>query len=494
MPWKVESDKIAGSWSIPLPIVSSRLRRTLLLFLVVLVAASVYGGWTLSRLAPIGSAYAAKMLCSGVFVSGRQPSAVIAEDIQADNTWLLRLVRVRADAQNRRTSATFLGFARREAQFRPGLGCTLAITPIPLVADPAVSPDPRHEQEPLPISAPAANTDRQALNAALAWAFEEPDPQRLRRTRAVVVVHRGQIVAERYAPGFSAHTPLPGWSMTKTAAGALTGMLVGDGRLSLASRGLLAEWRASGDRRADITLENLLRMTDGLEFSERYQDPLSDVVIMLLATGDASGFALHKPLAAAPGATWRYASGTTNVLARVLRRTLTDEELSAFLRRRLFDRLGLHGAVVEPDAAGTPVLSSFMYATAREWGAFGQLLLQDGVWRGERLLPQGWVGYMRTPTPQCDGGAFGAHLWLKVPEAFGGAAAGTAALPADSFHLSGYDAQLVSVVPSRDLVVVRLGLSRLPHTWDHAEFLARVLKAFPTHLATEDTESTEKAR
>ena len=284
-----------------------------------------------------------------------------------------------------------------------------------------MAPDLDPEQAPLPISAQAAATDATALEAALAWAFDEPDPQRLRRTRAVVVVHRGEIVAERYAPGFTANTPLPGWSMTKTAAAALTGILVADKRLALDSRALLNEWRGPGDRRAQITLAHLLRMTDGLEFNEQYDDPLSDVAVMLLGTGDASGFALRKPLATAPSTSWRYSSGTTNVLAGVLRRTLDGRDLSDLVRRRLFDRLGMRHAVLEPDAAGTPVLSSFMHATAREWAAFGQFLLQDGVWHGERLLPSGWVDYMRTPTPQCARGDFGAHLWLKVPQGFGGA-------------------------------------------------------------------------
>lgn len=463
------------------PIVSPRLRRALLLALLLVAAASAYGGWKLYRLAPIGSAYAAKMLCSGVFVAGRQPESVISEDILADNTWLLRLVRPQLDRDNRRAWATFLGFARREAQFRPGLGCTLALGALAPGSKEGIGADLGPEQGPLPVSAPAAGIETAALESALAWAFEEPDAQRLRRTRAVVVVHRGGIVAERYAPGFTATTPLPGWSMTKTAAAALTGILVQDRRLALDSHALLTEWQGQGDRRAQITLAQLLRMTDGLEFNEQYDDPLSDVVIMLLGTGDASAFALHKPLAATPGTRCRYASGTTNVLASVLRRTLDDRDLSGVVRRRLFDRLGMHHAVLEPDAAGTPVLSSFMHATAREWAAFGQFLLQDGVWQGERILPAGWVGYMRTPTPQCDSGDFGAHLWLKVPQAYGGAQPAAAALPADAFHLSGHEGQVVSVLPSRELVVVRLGLSRQPHTWDQAEFLARVLKAFPRH-------------
>jgi hypothetical protein len=461
-------------------LVSRRQRRLLLLFLLVLVAGSLYGGWRLSRLAPIGSAYAAKMLCSWVFVSGREPASVIAEDILADNTWLLRLVNTQVDADRRRTSATFLGFARRDAQHRPGLGCTLALgARIEAAPHLEVRAVDTAEDSVLPVSAAGRDVDAQALTAALDWAFQEPDPKRLRRTRAVVVAHRGHIIAERYAPGFTADTPMPGWSMTKTVAGALAGVLVGEGRVALDSDALLQEWQAPGDRRADITLEHLLRMTDGLAFHEQYDDPLSDVMLMLLATGDASGFALNQPLAATPGTTWRYANGTSNVLARVLRRSLDDEDLSRFLRHRLFARLGLHHAVLEPDAAGTPVLSSFMHASAREWAAFGQFLLQDGVWQGERILPEGWVERMRTPTPQNIRGDFGAHLWLKVPKTFGGAGAEAAGLPADAFHLSGHEAQLVSVVPSRELVVVRLGLSRLPGTWDHAAFLTRVLKAFP---------------
>jgi CubicO group peptidase (beta-lactamase class C family) len=438
LPRTIESDKI-GVLNAPASIVSPRLRRPFVVVLLLLAAASAYGGWRLYRLAPIGSAYAAKILCSGVFVAGRQPASVIAEDILADNTWLLRLVSAHVDRDSRGTSATFLGFARRDAQFRRGLGCTLAvgagISPDPEVG---VSPNPGPQQSPLPVSARAAGTDARALEAALDWAFAEPDPQRLRRTRAVVVVHRGEIVAERYAPGFTADTPLPGWSMTKTAAAALTGILIADQRLALDSRSLLSEWRDPGDGRAQIKLAHLLRMTDGLAFSEHYNDPLSDVVVMLLGTGDASGFALRKPLAATPGTSWRYSSGTTNVLAAVLRRSLVDKDLSGLVRHRLFERLGL-----------------------------------------DRLLPPGWVDYMRTPTPKSDRADFGAHLWLKVPQGVGGAGPAAAALPGDAFHLSGHEAQVVSVVPSLELVVVRLGLSRLPRTWDHAEFLARVLKAFP---------------
>ena len=458
---------------------SRLLRRSALLLAVALAACLAYGGWMLARLAPIGSAYAAKMLCSGVFVSGREPASVIAEDILADNTALLRLVQVEADRTRQRTSATFLGFARREAQFRPALGCTLAIGM--QISQPSETRAPVADDAtplPLPVGPPEDDVDRQALEAAVDWAFGEPQPERLRRTRAVVVVHRGRIVAERYAAGFTPDTPLPGWSMTKTVAALLTGMLVGNGRISLESRSLVPEWRQPGDRRSELTLDQLLRMTDGLAFDESYDDPLSDVMLMLLATGDAAGFAVNKPLRALPGASWRYANGTTNALARALREVVDARDVSGFLRRSLFDRIGLRHAVLEPDAAGTPVLSSFMHATPREWATVGQFLLQDGVWRGERLVPEGWVRYMRVPTPQCERRDFGAHLWLKVPEPFASVPATPHELPPDAFHLAGHEGQLVSVIESRDLVVVRMGLSRLRYTWDHEAFLARVVQAF----------------
>lgn len=475
MPQRTQSAKMAPPSCHALQPVSRLQRRVLSVLALAALAGLAYGGWMLWRLAPIGSGYAAKMLCSGVFVSGRDPLQVINEDILAGNPSLLRLTAARVDRATMATSATFLGMARREAQFRPGLGCTLALAGS-LRRD-ALPAHTAPTGEALPLAATPAMGDAGGLNGALDWAFAEPDPARLQRTRAVVVVQRGGIIAERYAPGFSAQTPMPGWSMTKTVAGALTGILVGEGRLSLDSRALLPEWRTPNDGRRAITLDQLLRMTDGLRFNERSGDLLSDVVLMLLATGDASGFASAKPLEYAPGLHWRYANGTSNVLARVLRHAVDDRDLSAFVRRALFGRIGLRRAVLEPDATGTPVLSSFMYATAREWAAIGQLLLQDGVWRGVRILPPGWVQYMRTPTPQCPRGDFGAHLWIKVPEPFASISSPPPALPTDAFHLAGHEGQLVSVVPSRQLVVVRLGLTRDRHAWDHEAFLARVLRS-----------------
>ncbi|RQV22198.1 class C beta-lactamase-related serine hydrolase [Burkholderia cenocepacia] len=453
-----------------------------------LVAAIGYTGYMLSRLAPIATGYAAKALCSGVFVSGRPAASVIDVDIMAGVHPLLKLVRPSLDPDHHRAVATFAGFAEREADFRPGLGCTLALgaptgaaaatlpAALPPLPDPPVAPpDP-----PAPAT-PPAGIDARKLQTALDRAFDEPDPARPRRTRAVVVMWRGQVIAERYARGFTADTPLPGWSMTKTVTAALVGTLVARHKLSPDASALLPEWRGRGDPRAAITLDALLRMTSGLQFNEDYDDPLSDVAVMLFTQPDTARFASAKPLAATPGAQWSYSSGTSAIVARVMREALggSDADYLAFPRRALFAPLGMRSAVFEPDASGTLVSASYLYASARDWARFGQLLLQDGVWNGQRLLPEGWVHYLTRATPQSTRQEFGAQLWVKVPEPFNDRDPHARAMPVDAFHAVGHEGQFVSVVPSRELVIVRLGLSRPEAAWNHEAFLARVLDAVP---------------
>jgi CubicO group peptidase (beta-lactamase class C family) len=294
------------------------------------------------------------------------------------------------------------------------------------------------------------------------------------------VLHRGGLLYERYADGFTAQTPMLGWSMTKSVTAALIGILVREGRLSIAQDRLLPEWRGADDPRSQIRLDHLLRMTSGLSFTEDHGDPLEDVALMLFARRDAAGYAVDKPLSAPLGTRWSYSSGTSNILAAIIRGTFsTSADYLAFPRRALFEPLGMHSAVLETDAAGNFLTSSYLYASPHDWARFGQLLLQDGVWQGQRLLPESWVGYMSRLTPQSTRQDFGAHLWVKVPPPFDSLQRPKPALPADAFHAVGHEGQFVSVIPSRQLVVVRLGLSRGAHVWDHDAFLSNLLTAFP---------------
>ncbi len=447
----------------------SRRRRLSVLVLAGILVLAISGvAGVAARLGPIGSGYAAKTVCSGVFVSGRDAHEVFAEDVRADNHPLLGLTSMRVDRARSEVHARFVGLHQRRARYEPGAGCTL---------DPAARPVPA-----MPVlgspAAPLPTAPHPALESLLASALATPGPH----TRALAVMHNGRLLAQAYAPGFGPHTPLPGWSMTKTATAVLAGMAVRSGTLRLDRGHLLPEW--SDDERRDITLEHLLRMTDGLAFDERADNPLSDVVTMLLLEPDAAGFAADKPLQFAPGTTWRYSSGSSNVLMRVVARAsgFTPPASAHFPRTTLFDALGMHSAVIEPDASGLPVGSSFMYADAHDWLRLGQFLLQDGVWEGVRLLPEGWIAYMATPTPVSGERSFGAHVWLRIPTQYADPASVARRLPADAFHAVGHEGQLLTVIPSWELVTLRLGMTRNPHRWDHHGFLADVL----AHLAHGD--------
>jgi len=346
------------------------------------------------------------------------------------------------------------------------------------------SPPPNNRNKPWPEGdAPAdklsPEVSAEKLRKAISEAFAETDLSRPCRTRGVVVVYKGRIIAERYAPGFSQDMPLAGWSMAKSVTNALIGILVGEGKLVLHDPAPVPQWRAPADPRSNITLDQLLRMCSGLDFGEDYANPLQDVTRMLFYSGDVAAFAASKPLKSLPGSSWSYASGTTNIIARLIRQASgeTEDDYFSFPRHALFDRIGMHSAIIEPDAAGTFVGSSFAYATARDWARFGLLYLQDGVWEGKRVLPEGWVQYSVTPALSAPQKEYGAHFWLKVPPPFNSSANPPPSLPADTFHMIGHEGQFVSVVPSRQLVVVRLGLTRQEGNWDHEAFIARIVEA-----------------
>jgi CubicO group peptidase (beta-lactamase class C family) len=265
--------------------------------------------------------------------------------------------------------------------------------------------------------------------------------------------------------------------MTKSVVNALVGVLVKQGKVSLSDSVPIPEWKRASDPRRRITLEQLLHMTSGLQFDEDYGNPLSDVTTMLFGVPDAAAYAAAKPLEAEPGARWSYSSGTTNIIAYAIRQIVGDSDYLEFPRRALFDRLSMTSAVMETDASGTFVGSSFMYATARDWARFGLLYLHDGVWLGERILPEGWVAFTRAPAPATLDRQYGAHFWLRIPEEYR-CGNGSRRLPADAFHANGYEGQFVTVIPSRELVLVRLGLTRYPCAWDHQVFVDLVLRAF----------------
>jgi len=459
------------------------------LFVVVAVVVAAAVGYAIRFAilsAPVGTGYTAKVLCSAVFVSGREPADVMATDLEMMQKWP---VRTEVDDKHRTVTASMAGLFRRTAVYREGLGCTLAVgiggeelrrqtLPEPMPAAPASADFPWPEGE--GVDPPIGGVPG-GIEAALDLAFSEPKPDRPRRTRAVVVVHHGRIIAERYAAGISAETPLVGWSMTKSVINALVGILVGRGELDPQARAPVPEWSLPDDPRHRITLDQLLRMSSGLEFEEIYDaKPYSDVNRMIASVHDAAAFAASKPLEVAPDSRWEYSSGTTNIISRIVRRTVGEEGYWSFPRRELFDRIGITSAVLEPDPSGTFVGSSFSYATARDWARFGLLYLNDGVWSGERILPEGWVDYSTTPTPNnSTWRAYGAQIWLNAESPPGSRRRWLLELPVDAFAFRGYAGQFVVVIPSRDIVVVRLGQARGSSSKSMLGFLPPLLDALP---------------
>jgi CubicO group peptidase (beta-lactamase class C family) len=456
---------------------ASRFRRLLLPSLGIALAGTLgAGAWFASSALPVVTGHKARVLCSGVFVSRRAPASVLA-DLQVDDLSVLRYVDASIDTAAQTVTARALGVERR-AVHREGLGCALALDDLtpPTLPNSAADPGGSHDSRPsLPTAGGDARQPGGPVDVAVARAFEEPDPLHLRRTRAVVVLHGGTVIAERYAAGIGPDTPLAGWSMSKSVLNALAGVLVRQGRLALHAPVPIPEWRRAGDPRSAITVDHLLRMSSGLRFEEDQDDRRSDVMRMLFGVGDIAPFVTGRDTAFAPGSHWAYSNAGSNVIAVAVRHVLRDRPTYlAFPRRALFEPLGMSSAVLETDAAGTFIGSSYMYATARDWARFGMLYLRDGVWNGTRILPEGWVAYTRTPAPADGTKRYGALFWLEVPPEYAGA---DPRLPVPAFHAVGHEAQFLTIVPSRDLVIVRLGRTRHPHAWDHASFVRDVIAA-----------------
>jgi CubicO group peptidase (beta-lactamase class C family) len=442
----------------------TRLTKTRAAGLVAAVLLLVIGVYV-ARVASILAAYKAKMLCSEVFVASRDPQ-VVESELEVDDLTPLRYIASSVNDHARSVRSSVAGIITRSAEYHEGRGCAVRFWPETRALRIVYVPPSLADFDAVP---PTDN-----LRAVLDRAFAEPNPERPRRTRAVVIVHNGRLVAERYAEGFKADTPLLGWSMTKTVTNALVGILVRENRLSLDRPVALDEWGTDGDPRRRITLDHLMHMSSGLRFDESAWNPVSDVTVMLLGRPDAGLYAARKTLATTPGTVWQYSSGTTNIVSRVIRQVIGDDSrYLAFPQQALFNRIGMTRAVIEADDEGTFVGSSFMYATARDWARLGLLYVQDGVWDGQRILPEGWVTYTRTPAPADPEKRYGAHVWLKVAAEY----AGDAVLPPDAFHAIGHAGQFVTMIPSANLVVVRMGLTRYPDAWDHTAFVRDVLMA-----------------
>ena len=436
----------------------------------------------------------AKILCSETYVAGRSPETVQAQELASENLHPgANLVRTSLieDASYRGAEAV-VGDTRRLAIYRGAYGCGL----LPSGMDPAVfAASAQHTdslyKRPAREIPPYEDADlRQRMQAALDRAMSEPDPEAPRRTRAILVMKDGRLVAESYAPGFSTVTPVASYSMGKALTNALIGVLVQQGALEVDAPAPIEAWKGANDPRRDITVSHLLHMSAGLaaEYQGR-RDMGSRAMSALFGSINPEAYAIESPAYKNPGEEWWYSNANTFALVSIIKNIVGggEDELRRFIETELFKPLGMEHSIIEFNAYGMPVTTSFNYLTVRDWARFGRLYLNDGVVDGRRLLPEGWVQYTGTPASSSKDASFGAHWHVNAvaarPEARAYAEDRTDrppfdSMPEDALIALGDSGQSMIVVPSLDLIVVRLGQVRPEgETWNYRAFLASVADA-----------------
>ncbi len=440
-------------------------KRILILFIII-IGTIVYLNYPKLN---IISGYAAKSMASSIFVAQRSATSVTQQD---NNVPLIKLATTEIDEKTESATASVYGLMKRKAIYRDGLGTVLinddynennfTLKPNRIFSSDTI-PYPYGQASPKDTVFPEINEEQ--LSKSIATAFSNPEIQ---KTRTVLILYKGHLIAEKYAEGFTKDTPVLGWSMTKSVLATCYGVLEHQGKLEASWPAPITVWK--DDERKDITLNHLLRMQSGLAWEEDYTK-ISDVTKMLFLDSDMTQAQKDKKSIAIPTEIWNYSSGTSNLLSGILRQQFRSHQAYLdFPYTALIDKIGMNSMVLEADIAGNYVGSSYSWASTRDWARFGQLYLERGNWNGEQIFSPSWVDYVTEPTLHSDG-TYGAHFWLnangKYPD-----------VPRDLFSCNGYQGQYVFVIPSKSLVVVRTGLAENP-VFDVNAFLSEVVKIVP---------------
>jgi CubicO group peptidase (beta-lactamase class C family) len=444
-------------------------KKILFALLVFLILTLVGGFYYIHLLSPIITGYAAKNLASDVFVGNRTKESVEAIDL---NFSFIKFTKNMIDYKKKEVTSRFL-WATSKAIYIEGFGCTLVRgneavirqRPYTIVPLPAINPDsvawPAGDKL---LDTIPAGLDTKKLEAAINNALKDTIGNK--GTFAVAVAYKNQLLAERYHEGFSSKNRFLSWSMAKSFTNAFVGIMVKKGLINVTDKADIPEWKK--DKRANITIENLMHMNSGLEWNEDYGN-LSDVTVMLHKYADMAKFTYDKPLLARPDSLWYYSSGTTNVVSYLIRKKIgNDADYFAFPRKELFNPIGMRSAIFETDASGTFAGSSYIYASMRDYVRFGMLYLNDGIWLGKRILPDAWVRFSTQPA-NGSGGKYGSFFWLNKSGEFTG-------VPRDMYMCKGHDGQSIYIIPSLQLVVVRTGFSK-KGDFDFQKFLAGIVAA-----------------
>jgi CubicO group peptidase (beta-lactamase class C family) len=462
-----------------------RLKKIILVTLLILLLLAAGFLWLIM---PIANGYTAKYLCSHTFTSKLDADSALERFVKPIH-FLFKGVVPEIDTTAKEVTVKYFGFMRpRTAIWREGCGCTLLVD---RTADDLRKnhQGPKHNhasstQDTLNAVWPMGHlVNRDSVHDTIDWAAIDLILDKAMRehatldamhstTLALVVAWKGQIIAERYAEGVDEHTPILGWSATKSITSALIGVMVKDHGLDIYTPIGLPEW--AGDVRKDITVDHLLRMESGLDLHEDFT-PLAKATEMLYGCSDMGVFAAARPPACDPDQQWVYSSGTSNVLADVLYARIggTPDALHHLAYDEFFNRLGITTAVFEHDESDAFVGSSYLYMSARDWLRVCRLYMDDGVWNGDRILPEGWVEYSLTPTPNSTNACYGAHIWLNAAQ--DPADRQMPGVPADAFMFKGFQSQWIVGIPSKDLMVARLGVTHGEERWSPEDVIVEVM-------------------
>jgi CubicO group peptidase (beta-lactamase class C family) len=416
------------------------------------------------------SGFSSKSIASHLFISNRNQNQTEIED---NNIPSMNLASNKVDAKSKTVTSSVYGLKKRKAIYIDKLGAVLI--PHGKENKPLKIPIPKRAKANIEKSFPYgelpqkdtvfANIDYSKLKNAILNAFDKKN-ENTKKTRAVLVVYKNQIIGEKYKKGFDKNSILLGWSMTKSITSAVLGVLEKQEKITLNQSNLFKEWEQ--DERKNITLKNLLNMNSGLEWEENY-NRISDVTKMLFLADDMSKIQLNKKQIGKPNESWNYSSGTTNLLSNfIFNQFNSHQQYMDFWYTDLIDKVGMHSMIIEPDFSGKYVGSSYGWATARDWAKFGLLYLHNGNWNGEQILNKSWVDFSRKPT-NTSNGMYGGHFWLNANGTYPD-------VPKDLYSANGYQGQHVFIIPSKDLVIVKFGLEENP-VFDNNKFLSEIISA-----------------
>ncbi len=397
------------------------------------------------------SGFSAKNMSSSVFIGKRSLEYTDKTDHNVPN---VRLATDTIYIDEQYAVANVFGFKERKAIYRKGLGSVLIDDDFD-ENKPFLVPNRTYIETNLPYpygNLPQKDTvfegvDYKKVQETVASIFDNEGIEE-KKTRAVMVLYKDQIIAEQYMNGFNENSMLLGWSMTKSILGTVYGVLQKQGAINIYDKAPVKAWE--NDERKEITINNLLQMNCGLAWEEDYGS-ISDATKMLYLDKDMTIAQIHKKAIHKPNEYWYYSSGVSNLLSGILRGHFGNyQEYLDYPYREFIDKIGMHSMLIETDMAGNYVGSSYAWATVRDWGKFGLLYLHKGNWNGEQIFNPKWVDYVATPSPTSEGD-YGAHFWLNAGGFYPDA-------PKDMFSANGYQGQRVFIIPSKDLVIVRFGL------------------------------------